>query len=236
MGQERSRTRRPGGYVTARVLARAPHELRQPLQAAMLHVQIMAGCPEAARRRETAELVEALLAGMHGMIDALARLARGEISAAEPAPALPLAPLLERVTGALAPADRERVSVVVDADAGSPLFVRGTAVCLEPMWSALLANALRLASGAPVLLEVRGGRRWHAIRTSWEGPPLGAGDIDALFVTGAREPAAVAPGFGLVAALAEASGGRLALASRGGGRQAAVVRLPAAAGTGEVSR
>ncbi|WP_236515340.1 hybrid sensor histidine kinase/response regulator [Sandaracinus amylolyticus] len=157
-----------------RFLAAASHDLRQPLQALSLFVDVLATeppVPEARRRGAVDALVRtvhALRAMLEGLLD-LSRLDAG-IVVAEPQ-VVSLAPLVGEVIAALH--DEADARGVTLSAAGPELDVRADPALLARVAHNLAANAVRHGGRGRVLIATRrrGDRAWLQIFDQGPGIP-----------------------------------------------------------------
>ena len=144
-----------------RFLAAASHDLRQPLHALNLFVEQLRDAPDPAVRASLEARVEASIASLNDLFDALLDMARLEAGVLEPRPtAFPLERLLRRLEmtfGSVAGAKGLRLRIV-----SSALWVRSDFVLLERILLNLVANAVRHTERGGVVIGCR--RRGARVR------------------------------------------------------------------------
>jgi signal transduction histidine kinase len=222
-------------------VANASHELRTPLTAERTLLQVALADPEAdaASLREACEQVLALGARTERLIDALLTLATGErgIERREP---FDLADLAGRVVQPLGEAAAKR-GIRLDVALG-PASASGDPRLAESLIANLADNALRhnVPGGwAEVSTATRGGQAVVSVRNT--GPVIPPRDVERLFQPfqrlGAERTERTARtqrreghglGLAIVAAIADAHGGRVTAAAREGGGLDIAIALPAA--------
>lgn len=187
-----------------RFLADAAHELRSPVAALSLQVQLAARArSEAARHAALVELgrgTERARRLVQQLLD-YARLAPGVPSA--PLERLDLAPAVREVVGSHA-ARAEEIAVDLGADAPDRAFVRGNAPELRALIDNLVDNALRYAPpGGAVTVAARtvGGHVELSVVDS--GPGIPAAERARVFERFYRVPGDPTPGSGLGLSIAQ---------------------------------
>jgi signal transduction histidine kinase len=216
-------------------VANASHELRTPLTAERTLLQVALADPEAdaASLREACEQVLALGTQTERLIDGLLTLATGErgIERREP---FDLADLAGRVTESLGePAASGGIRLEVTL---GPAPATGDPRLAESLIANLADNALRYnvpGGWAEVSTATHGDQAVVSVRNT--GPAVPPHDVDRLFQPFQRLGAERAHrrgghglGLAIVAAIADAHGGRVTAAARAGGGLDVVVALPAA--------
>lgn len=131
--------------------AAANHDLRQPLHALNLFVAQLAHETDAERRRRTMERLEAALAAMNELFDALLDVAKLDAGAIEPSVATVAIPrLFERLEATFAPAaEAKGIALRIEA---TDVTVRSDPLLLERILQNLLANAIRYTETGSVRL------------------------------------------------------------------------------------
>lgn len=212
-------------------VADASHQLRTPLTALRLRLEILEGGLRGPQRaRAEAALQETARLGR--LVEALLALARAD--AGPPAAAVDLsAAVRERVAVWREVAERQGVELVlVDAEGAAVSAVGGA---IEQVLDNLIANALHASPrGSRVSVSVRPGPVMTEVHVLDEGPGMTDEERAHAFDRFWRPAQATTPGFGLglaiVRQLVGSSGGEVRLDSNPAGRGLdAVVRLPAAA-------
>ncbi len=213
-----------------RLFAAASHDLRQPLQAISINVELLqhrldAGAPgRAGDDRVLLDRMQAALTGTHELLESLLDLRLDAFSqaAVEPVP-LELAPLLERLGSEYRSSTGARGLMLRVAPTRA--WVRADAPRLERVLRNLLANAVRYTDAGWVLLGVRRGpgAQWRVqVMDTGRGiDPRRAGALFGEHVRGVDERPGDAPapgGYGLglyiVQRLADAMGARVAVRPR----------------------
>ena len=201
------------------------HDLRQPLNAMRLNVELLARDPDATpatmRRVEVLRTMIARLNRMAGDLLDLARLdARRMTIERHP---LDIGACVRDAVERAAPQAPDR-RFVVAVDAPSPV-VLGDGDRIAQVVENLLSNAIKYGDpGTPIRVEVAGGgRRDVTVAVSNDGPPIPAADLARVFQRFVRAGIAAhraVPGIGLglqiAQALVEAHGGHIAVDSGAG--------------------
>ena len=221
-----------------RFVADAAHELRSPLTALALQVQLVERAQgEAARRKAIADLKEGVArAGrlVHQLLD-LARLEPGV--AAEPSASVDLAGLVREVVGGFA-AHADSRGIDVGAETPASLPVTGAPSELRSLIANLLDNALRYAPpGSAVTVRVRDAGPAAELVVEDAGPGIPPAHRARVLQRFQRLDGDTTHGSGLglpiAKAIAERHRGELQLAEAHPGRKppglAVHVRLPRAA-------
>ena len=218
-----------------RFLADAAHELRTPVSALALQVQLAA-------RAQGAEARAAALADLTAGIERTRRLVQQLLDFARLEPGVQAAPfepmdlaqLAREVVGELAPR-AEELGVDLGAEASGPVRVDGARAELRSLIENLLDNALRYAPrDSAVTLSVQRGTRWAEMRVVDAGPGIPESERAQVFERFHRVAGDVTPGSGLGLAIARAiverHGGAITLRDAQPGQSppglAVVVRLP----------
>ncbi|MFM7271605.1 MAG: ATP-binding protein [Actinomycetes bacterium] len=215
-------------------VADASHQLRTPLQALRLRLEILEG-DAAAGRPVDARDVEGALAEVRRLsrlVDGLLALARAEQGGAAPV-ALGLTGIVAGRLDAWRAFAAEQGIEVASTVPGS-LEVRVTPGSLEQALDNLISNAIDVApAGSAVRCDARADGPGHVVLTIRDqGPGMTAEQLDRAFDRFWRPPGASPGGSGLwlalVRGLVEADGGSVDLAAAEGGGLEARVRLRSA--------
>ena len=215
-----------------RFIAAASHDLRQPLQAAMLFFRQVLRAPDADRRARAAKGVERGLEEAMVMLEGMAehlRLESGRMEAK--CEAVPLAGIMAALEQELAPAAR-RAGIALRL-ARSARAVRADPALLTRILRNLLTNALLHSGGHRVRVLVRR-RRAIEIAVIDDGSGIPASEAEALFLPYAQGAGSRRLGHGSGLGLAIAReiamlmGGNLAHEPRWTGGCAFVLTLPEA--------
>jgi two-component system OmpR family sensor kinase len=215
-------------------VADAAHELRSPLTALKLQLQLAQQESDHARRADLLGKLDERLDRMIHLVQQLLTLARTEVQPAEPFAVLDLQALAGEVVGEYAPlAEHKRIDLgLVIRDAGV-YRVEGDAAALFICLRNLVDNAVRYAGAASrvdVVLGVRAGR--IELEVLDEGPGVAPGELERIFDRFYRGAAAagggaLGSGLGLAIArrIAEHHGLTLHVANRFAAAGAAVPRV-----------
>jgi two-component system OmpR family sensor kinase len=181
-----------------RFLADAAHELRSPVAALSLQVQLAARAQsDAARHAALAELArgtERARRLVQQLLD-YARLEPGVPSA--PLAPLDLAPLVRDVVGSLAPR-AEELAVDLGADAPQPVPIRGCDPELRSLIENLIDNALRYAPpGGTITVAARREGPQAELSVIDTGPGIPPAERGRVFERFHRVPGDATPGTGL---------------------------------------
>lgn len=219
-------------FATQRAfVADAAHELRSPLTAVRLQLQLLDRAPdEAARHQARSELGAAVDRAIH-LVEQLLTLARSEPRAVPDD--LQLLPLEEPVALGLtdnhALAAARGIDLSLDAEPGT--VVRGDPEALRVMVRNLVDNAVRYTPvGGRVKVRVRQTDTDVCLEVIDSGPGIPAADRERAFDRFYRRASAPEGGSGLglaiVRAIAERHGARVALRDADGGGLHVTVSLP----------
>jgi signal transduction histidine kinase len=136
--------KKSGQYESlAQLWAQAVHDLRQPVQAALLHTKMLDGASEPAELRRTARHIGTALESLYGMLEVLTLLSRVEAG-------LQMVQLRTcQLADVLAPTIREMAEIA--SERGLPLrfrnirgLVRTNPTLLATATRSLLLNAMKL--------------------------------------------------------------------------------------------
>ena len=197
-------------------VADAAHELRSPLTALKLQMQLLQRAPDDAARAQAAQALSAGIERAARLVEQLLTLARAEPGA----PVMARAPvdLSEVVRSAVAetvPFARSRgTSIELFADA--PVTVPGDAAALTALARNLADNAVRYApAGSRVELRVRLDAGVPTLQVDDAGPGIAPADRERVFDRFYRHAASDEPGTGLglaiVRSVAQQHGATVAL-------------------------
>lgn len=215
-------------------IADAAHQLRTPLTALQLQVQLV---EKAATPEERAAALTAVRAGLTRsahLVEQLLALTRSEYDT-EGATRIDLRPLVQGVIAAATPLALEK-NLDLGLEEGDRVWVAGSVPALEALVANLVDNAVRYSPRGgriDVAVALEGGRPVLTVTDS--GPGIPADERARVFDRFYRGSAAEGPGTGLglaiVRAVAERHGATVALSDRGDGLPGLVVtvRFPAPA-------
>ena len=210
-------------------VADAAHELRSPLTAVRLQLQLLERAPgEAARQEARRELGAAVDRAAH-LVEQLLTLARNEPHVEEELPLVPLEPIVAAgIADAHALAVSRGIELSLDAEAG--IVVRANAEAVRVLVRNLVDNAVRYTP-APGRVQVRLAQTTHAVilQVIDSGPGIPAADRVRAFDRFHRRANAPEGGSGLglaiVRAIAERHGARVSLEDAAGGGLQVTVTL-----------
>lgn len=172
-----------------RFVASASHDLRQPLNAAILYLESMSPAELDARNAESLRGVQLALVTLNSLLGTLLDISRLDSGAIHPDPAHHgLAPMLERLAreyGSVAGNGVLRLRVV-PRDA----VVHTDAALLETVLRNLLSNALKYAGGGRILLAARRRGAQLRVQVSDTGPGIDAQHLGRIFEEFWRAPGA----------------------------------------------
>jgi two-component system OmpR family sensor kinase/two-component system sensor histidine kinase QseC len=217
-------------------IADAAHELRSPLTAVRLQLQLLDRAPdEAARLQARADLGEAVERAIH-MVEQLLTLARNEPQDARESmePVALQAAAADALTDMHALAQLRGIELGLDAD--SPGVVRGNREALRVLVRNLVDNAVRYTpAGGRVQVRISvpgaetGGALLEVIDT---GPGIPAAErarvFDRFYRRAGAPPGGCGLGLSIVQAVAERHGARVELHEADGGGLRVAVAFPAA--------
>lgn len=208
-------------------VADVSHQLRTPLTALRLRVDVLAGEVDEATGAELAGL-QAELARLGSLVDGLLAVARAESGVPRPAAVRAEAVAADRVA-AWEPVARER-GVALGALAEQPAVARLGPGDLEQMLDNLIANALEsVPEGGCVQVRVVLAPRFVEVRVADDGPGMSPHARATAFRRFGRSgTGGNGLGLAIVARLAAVNGAETALEESPGGGLTAVLRLPVA--------
>jgi signal transduction histidine kinase len=209
-------------------IADAAHELRSPLTAVRLQLQLLDRAPdELARRQARSELGAAVERAIH-LVEQLLTLARNEPRAggAELVPLSLEGPVADGIADMHALAEARGIELGLDAAPG--LTVRGDREALRALARNLVDNAVRYSNpGGRVQVRVHSAADRVLLQVTDSGPGIPAADRERVFDRFYRRASAPEGGSGLglaiVRAIAERHGAQLDLGDAPGGGLAVTV-------------
>ena len=227
-----------------RFVADAAHELRTPITALKLQVQLLERARGAAERADAMVDLRAGLARAERLIAQLLALSRLEPGGwRHEATTLDLGPLLREAVARLS-AQADAAGIDLGAEAGDELFVHGDAEQLFVLANNLIQNALRHtpAGGSISVTAAQVGRQGVTMSIADNGPGIPEAERTRVFDRfyrglgdGAAPGTSVGSGLGLsiVKAIAERHGATVTLGTPAGGRGLEVrVAFPPCASAG----
>jgi signal transduction histidine kinase/CheY-like chemotaxis protein len=220
-----------------RFIAAASHDLRQPLQAAMLFFQQMRRHPDPARREEAAEGVTHGFAEANALLERMMEHLRIESGAVTVHPeAVALAPLFAALADELRPAATEaKLSLDVET---TPLWVRADPTLVTRILRNLMQNAIVHSRAAHLRLSANANGGQVRIIVADDGVGFDDDFAAAAFDAYSQGGQGTGMGLGLSIAreLARLMGGELALDGGGKGARFALTLPAASAVAAPVSR
>lgn len=221
-------------------VADAAHELRTPLAALQIQVQMVERArDEEARREAVADLRQGIVRAVH-VVEQLLTLARQEPGSGQTEPAaVDLAAVARQAVAdhAALAADKgidlglAAGDADTEADTDTDTTVTGDADGLRILLGNLIANGIRYTpAGGRVDVAVRAGAGGTELEVADTGPGIPAADRERVFDRFYRVPGSEASGSGLglaiVKAIADRHGARVVLGDAPGGGLRAVVAFP----------
>ena len=174
-----------------RFVAAASHDLRQPLNAAILYLESTGIEGLDAKHAESLRGVKLALDTLNSLLGTLLDISRLDSGAVCPQPAhLRLLPMLERLAreyGSLAPGGELRLRV-----APRDVLVHTDPALLETVLRNLLSNAVKYATGGRILLAARRRGTRVRVQVSDTGPGIDAQYATRIFEEFWRAPGAAA--------------------------------------------
>lgn len=216
----------------ANLWVRAAHDLRQPVQAALLLTRLLHDASDPAELRCTARQIEAVLGSLHKMLEVLTLLSRVEAG-------LQIVPICTSQLGdVLATTIRETGEIA--AKRGIPLRfrnirgkVRTNPTLLAAATRSLLLNAIKFGDGEEIVACCRRRRNQVNLEVHFRGASLdSASERNAFVELSSRHNSTTAPelglGLGLLEHLCRLLGHSMHRTKLSGDRQFLTVGLPLA--------
>lgn len=152
--EERTRDLEDANLAKSRFLAAASHDLRQPLHALGLFIAQLQGRTRADERKRLLSRIDAALAAMNELFNALLDVSKLDAGVMNPALTdFPVAQVLRRVEATFTGAAREKgLSLRIVGCRG---WVRSDHILLERIVSNLVSNAIRYTASGRVLVGCR---------------------------------------------------------------------------------
>ena len=214
-------------------VADAAHELRSPLTALKLQLDVLRGAQTPAERDEAAQALAAGVQRAHRLVEQLLALARAEPGGAESAFApVDLADLARQALADAVPQARH-AAAELSLDAPRPVVVSADATALRMLLRNLIDNAIRYAGPkAQVRIAVADEAGQASLTVDDRGPGIPSAERERVFARFYRRDGQAVTGSGLglaiVRAIADRHGARLALTDAPGGGLRVQLTLPAA--------
>ncbi|MCY4754861.1 sensor histidine kinase [Pelomonas aquatica] len=207
-----------------RFLADAAHELRTPITALRLQLQMLKRSPDETSKQVSLEELESGIDRSQHLVEQLLQVARSEPDVENMrVAAVDLAALARSVAGRFAiKADARRVDLGVHVI--DEAVVDGDVQQLTVLLNNLVDNALRYAPGGPVTIEVLMDLAHPVIRVSDDGPGIPEPERTRVFdrffrgTSGSQDPEGSGLGLSIVRAIAEKHDAKVELGYKEGGR------------------
>ncbi|MHB9863682.1 sensor histidine kinase [Streptomyces sp. YIM S03343] len=208
------------------VIADVSHQLRTPLAALRLRLDVLAAGAEDGLAGELAAAQEEI-ARLSRLVDGLLAVARAEQTTPRPTVVQAEAVVAERVAAWSPVAEERGVRLTVVSGRPSPTVALG-AGHLEQILDNLIANAVdAVDEGGSVTLDVSAEGDFARLRVRDDGPGMTAGAKEVAFRRfGNREARGTGLGLAIVHRLATVNGAAVLLEDTPGGGLTVVLRLP----------
>jgi len=211
-------------------IADAAHELRTPLAALKLQMQLVGRAQDADERRAAQAELEAGLARAAHLVDQLLMLARQEPSAPVPATQCALADIACAIVAARAPLALQ-AGIDLGVKRAAPLILKGDPAALAVMLGNLVDNALRYTpSGGSIDVETYEEDSAFVLEVADSGPGIALDERERVFDRFYRVPGSPGIGSGLglaiVKRIAQSHSATVLLDERAGGGLRVRVRFP----------
>jgi two-component system, OmpR family, sensor kinase len=212
-------------------VADAAHELRSPLTALKLQLELLRRAGDAETRESARAAIGEGIARASRLVEQLLALARAEPDAAVPPERVDLAAAARQALAETAPFAESR-AVELELIAPAPAFVVGDAVALGHLVRNLADNAARYSPpGSRVEVQVRSEAGAVVLEVDDSGPGIPPGEHERVFDRFYRRADAGESGSGLglaiVRSVARAHGASVALGTSALGGLHVAVRFPA---------
>ncbi|HLU06762.1 MAG TPA: PAS domain S-box protein [Woeseiaceae bacterium] len=166
--------------VKSRFLAAASHDLRQPMQAAMLYLSLLSSRIDEATRQALAQPLHQSLAAMSDLLDALLDFSRFEAGTVVPSPTdFRLADLIERIVSTNRPHAVEK-GIALEAGCHD-LTVHSDPKLLERVLENFVSNAIRYTERGTVSIDCRPDGDSVAIAVTDTGVGIERSDLKDIF-------------------------------------------------------
>lgn len=166
--------------IKSRFLAAASHDLRQPMQAAMLYLSLLSSRVDEATRRDLADPLRQSLTSMSDLLDALLNFSRFEAGAVVPRPSdFLLADLINRVVSINRPLAAEK-GIALEA-ACHDLAVHSDPKLLERVLENFVSNAIRYTERGRVSIDCRPDGDRVVISVADTGVGIARKDLESIF-------------------------------------------------------
>jgi len=214
-------------------VADAAHELRSPLTALKLQVQMLQRAPDDTARSEAVQQLAQGVERATRLVEQLLTLARNEPGARQaPLVSVDLGEAVRQALADTGPMAAER-GTVIELDAQEPVQIQGDATALRVLARNLADNAVRYApEGARVQVRVAREAGAAVLTVDDSGPGIPAAERERVFDRFWRREASAATtsgsglGMAIVKSVAERHGAQLSLQDSPLGGLRVVVRFP----------
>jgi two-component system, OmpR family, sensor kinase len=165
-----------------RFVADAAHELRTPITALKLQLQLLRGAPDEVARRRAHEELQASVERVQRLVEQLLELSRSEPGAAPgPRSRVSLAALVQSAVGRFSPR-AEHLGIDLGARIQADGLVLGDEEALRVLLDNLIGNALRFTPrGGVVDVEVTDADGCAMLRVIDDGPGIAAEEREQVF-------------------------------------------------------
>ena len=211
-------------------IADAAHELRTPLAALKLQMQLVGRAQDAEERRVALADLESGLARAAHLVDQLLMLARQDPAAPLSTTPCMLADIAREIVAARAPLALE-AGIDLGIKRAAALVLEGDATALAVMLGNLVDNAMRYTpAGGTIDVETYAADDAFVFEVADNGPGIPAAERERVFDRFYRVPGSTGTGSGLglaiVRRIAQSHGATVLLDERPGGGLRARVRFP----------
>lgn len=166
--------------VKSRFLAAASHDLRQPMQAAMLYLSLLSSRIDEATRHDLANPLRHSLAAMSDLLDALLDFSRFEAGSVVPNPTdFLLADLMERIVSNNRPQAAQK-GIALEAGCHD-LTVHSDPKLLERVIENFVSNAIRYTERGTVSIDCRPDGDSVVISVKDTGVGIARKDLESIF-------------------------------------------------------
>lgn len=164
----------------SRFLAAASHDLRQPMQAAMLYLSLLSGKVEPAARDELVLPLRQSLAAMSDLLDALLDFSRFEAGSVEPEPVdFLLTDVIERILNNARPLAEQKGLELTAGCVG--LAVHCDPKLLERVIENFVSNAIRYTERGSISIDCRAEGNAVVVSVTDTGIGIAAADVENIF-------------------------------------------------------
>jgi len=166
--------------IKSRFLAAASHDLRQPMQAAMLYLSLLSRRVEAETREELVEPLRQSLDGMSDLLDALLDFSRFEAGSVRPEfEDFRLSDVIERILNNNRPLAAQKGITLECGDAD--FTVHTDPKLLERVIENFVSNAIRYTAEGGVSIDCRAGDDTVNVSVTDSGIGISSTDLECIF-------------------------------------------------------